>query len=90
MDSFSPFGEGLRAVRNARGISQEKLSKKIKAGRNFVGYVERGKQNICLDNILRLARALKVSPAEFFIRYKVKGASRKQEGAKTQAVGSHS
>lgn len=42
----------------------------IKANRNFVGAVERGKQNICLDNILLLARALKVSPREFFGLYK--------------------
>jgi hypothetical protein len=26
----------------------------------------RGKQNICLDNIVRLAKALKINPAEFF------------------------
>lgn len=41
----------------------------IKVNRNFVGEVERGKQNICLDNILQLARALKVSPREFFDSY---------------------
>jgi len=42
----------------------------IKVNRNFVGEVERGKQNICLDNILQLARALKVSPRDFFDLYK--------------------
>jgi hypothetical protein len=41
----------------------------IKAHRNFVGYVERGKENVCLDNILKLARALKVKPAELFGLY---------------------
>jgi len=41
----------------------------IKANRNFVSQVERGKQNICLDNILQLARALKVSPRELFDDY---------------------
>ncbi|HET8888619.1 MAG TPA: helix-turn-helix transcriptional regulator [Candidatus Angelobacter sp.] len=69
VDSRSPFGERLRALRTQRGLSQEKLCQMIKAHRNFVGYVERGQENICLDNILKLARALKVNPAELFGLY---------------------
>ena len=70
MDSRSPFGERLRAIRTDRRLSQEQLGKMIKVNRNFVGEVERGKQNICLDNILQLARALKVNPRDFFDLYK--------------------
>lgn len=70
MDSRSPFGARLRAIRTERLLSQEKLGKMIKVNRNFVGEVERGKQNICLDNILQLARALKVNPRDFFDLYK--------------------
>ena len=49
---------------------RKSLGKMIKVNRNFVGEVERGKQNICLDNILQLARAFKVSPRDFFDLYK--------------------
>ncbi|MGB9119261.1 MAG: helix-turn-helix transcriptional regulator [Candidatus Angelobacter sp.] len=70
MDSRSPFGARLRAIRTERHLSQEKLGKMIKVNRNFVGEVERGKQNICLDNILQLARALKVNPRDLFDLYK--------------------
>ena len=70
MDSRSPFGARLRALRTERELSQEQLGQMIKVNRNFVGEVERGKQNICLDNILQLARALKVSPRDFFDLYK--------------------
>jgi transcriptional regulator with XRE-family HTH domain len=70
VDSRSPFGARLRAIRTERRLSQEKLGAMIKVNRNFVGEVERGKQNICLDNILQLARALKVSPRAFFDLYK--------------------
>lgn len=70
MYTRSPFGERLRAIRTERGLSQEKLCKLIKVNRNFVGSVERGKQNICIDNILQLARALKVNPRDFFDLYK--------------------
>ena len=70
MDSRSPFGARLRAIRTERRLSQEKLGTLIKVNRNFVGEVERGNQNICLDNILQLSRALKVSPRDFFDLYK--------------------
>jgi transcriptional regulator with XRE-family HTH domain len=70
VDSRVPFGDRLRILRTARGLSQEELCRMIKTHRNFVGYVERGKENICLDNILRLARALKVNPKDLFELYK--------------------
>jgi transcriptional regulator with XRE-family HTH domain len=70
VDSRSPFGARLRAIRTERELSQEQLGKMIKVNRNFVGEVERGKQNICLDNILQLARALKVNPRDLFDLYK--------------------
>jgi len=70
VDSRSPFGERLRALRTERDISQEELCQMINANRNFVSEVERGKENICLDNIIQLARALKVNPRDFFDLYK--------------------
>jgi len=70
VESRSPFGARLRAIRTERELSQEQLGQMIKVNRNFVGEVERGKQYICLDNILQLARALKVSPRDFFDLYK--------------------
>ncbi|MBZ5492277.1 MAG: helix-turn-helix domain-containing protein [Acidobacteriia bacterium] len=70
MDSRSPFGARLRAIRTERELSQEQLGKMIKVNRNFVGEVERGKQNICLDNIIQLARALKINPRDLFDLYK--------------------
>jgi transcriptional regulator with XRE-family HTH domain len=69
-EARTAFGKRLRALRGARGISQEELCQMIAVNRNFVSSVERGQQNICLDNILLLARALKVSPRDFFDLYK--------------------
>ena len=70
MYTRSPFGDRLRALRLERGLSQEKLCKMIEANRNFVTSVEGGKQNICIDKILRLAHALKVNPRDLFDLYK--------------------
>jgi len=58
------FGKQLRQLRTERGISQEKLAELADLHRNYVGVLERGGQFASLDAICRLARALKVRPAE--------------------------
>lgn len=50
----------LRALRAVRGWSQEDLALEAELHRTFVAHVERGVRNISLDNIERLARALRV------------------------------
>lgn len=54
------FGKRLREVREEAGISQEKLAELAKLHRTYVSSVERGKNNISLVNIERLAEALGV------------------------------
>lgn len=58
------FGERLREVREEAGISQEKLAELAKLHRTYVSSVERGKNNISLVNIERLAAALGVTMGE--------------------------
>jgi transcriptional regulator with XRE-family HTH domain len=58
------FGHRLRAVRQGRGISQEKLAQLAGLHRTYVSSVERGERNISLLNIESLARALGVKMAE--------------------------
>lgn len=55
------FGLRLREVREGRGISQETLADLASLHRTYVSSVERGKNNISLVNIERLAGALGVS-----------------------------
>ena len=52
------FGLRLREVREQVGISQEKLAELAGLHRTYVSSVERGKRNISIENIERLARAL--------------------------------
>lgn len=59
-DVLKRFGERLRAVRQRKGISQEKLAALAGVHRTFVSSVERGERNISLLNIARLAQALEV------------------------------
>ena len=52
------FGEKLRNVRLELGYSQEELSFKAGLHRTYISSVERGKRNISLTNIKKLADAL--------------------------------
>lgn len=61
------FGANVRRVRKSMGLSQEALADESGIHRTYIGSVERGERNISLDNILAIARALKVSPAELLL-----------------------
>jgi len=58
------FGRRLRQLRSARGLSQEELADLAGLDRTYVSGCERGKRNISLENIYRLASALGVDAAE--------------------------
>lgn len=58
------FGVRLREVRTKVGVSQEKLADMAKLHRTYVSAVERGRCNISLVNIEKLAAALEVTMRE--------------------------
>ncbi len=56
------LGERVRARRLALGLSQEALAELTAMHWTFVGQVERGRRNVTLHNLVRLADALGVDP----------------------------
>lgn len=66
MNPLEQFGLRLREIRTLKGLSQEKLAFESGIARSYVGEVERGKRNIALLNICKLAEALGVEPSDFF------------------------
>lgn len=58
------LGRRVRALRQQRGLSQERLGELAHVHRTYVGSLERGERNVALINIVRLAEALEVDPAE--------------------------
>ena len=58
------FGKQLAKIRKEKGIAQDKLALKCDLARSFVGEVERGKRNLSLRNICKLAIGLNVTTSE--------------------------
>lgn len=53
----------VRRLRLALNLSQEGLAAEASLHRTYIGAIERAERNLSLDNIERLANALKVAPA---------------------------
>jgi transcriptional regulator with XRE-family HTH domain len=63
-EATAEFGRRVRARRTELGLSQEALADIAQLHWTFVGQVERGRRNLTLHNILKLAAALQIDPAE--------------------------
>lgn len=53
------LGEAIRTHRKAARMSQETLAEKADLNPKYIGEVERGRMNISVDALVRIARALK-------------------------------
>lgn len=58
------FGERLRALREERGYSQEAFAYKAGLDRTYISGIERGKRNLAIRNIEKIAQALDVSMSD--------------------------
>lgn len=58
------LGENVRNHRKLAGMSQEKLAEKAELNTTYVSDVERGKENISVDALIRIATALKTPLAD--------------------------
>ena len=60
------FAVGVRTERRAQGLSQEQLAERAGMHPAYIGGVERGERNISVDNMDRIAKALRVATADLF------------------------
>jgi len=60
------FGERIRELRHAIGLSQEELAFKSGMHRTYLGGIERGERNPSLKNIASIAKALGATLAQLF------------------------
>ncbi len=66
--AHAAFGNALREIRTQRGISQEAVADICGLDRTYISGIERGERNPSLTNILKIASALEVRPAEIHDR----------------------
>ena len=63
-EGLKTIGARVRLRRWELGFSQEELAGISGLHRTYIGSLERGERNISLANIIRLANALELDPAE--------------------------
>lgn len=54
------IGKLIRDARKAKGFSQEGLATEAGLGRTYYGRLERGEQNVSIQNLIQIALTLKV------------------------------
>lgn len=55
------FGDRIKDMRAASGMSQVDFAERAKFDRNYWGRVERGQQNVSISTLKRIAKALGVT-----------------------------
>ena len=69
MSSYSEaVRQNIKYYREHLGISQVKLALLCNCGTGTIGGIEAGKANPSLEMLIRIAEALKITPADLFIR----------------------
>ncbi|MEM7630054.1 MAG: helix-turn-helix transcriptional regulator [Planctomycetota bacterium] len=62
------FGDRVRELRLADGISQEELAARADLHRTAVSHIEQATRSSTLETVEKLARALRVQPADLMPR----------------------
>ena len=74
----------MKYYREKAGISQTHLSILCECGTGTIGGIEAGKAKPSFDMMIKIAEALKINPADFFIRDSSKSKTELRENLKTQ------
>ncbi len=67
-DFYDTFRMNMKFYREKIGFSQSELAIQANSSNGMIGNIESGKAKPSFDNILRIASALKVHPADLFLR----------------------
>lgn len=62
--ALKKFGDNVRSRREAQDLSQEQLAERADLDRTYISGVERGVRNLSLNNVVRIAKALKISASD--------------------------
>lgn len=62
------FGQAVRELRVARGLSQEEAALIVSIDRAYFGHIERATKSPTLRTIFKIADALEMKPSEILVR----------------------
>ena len=66
---YPAMGQHVRALRQARRLTQEALAAQIGVSTSFIGHIERAEKLCSLETVVRLSDAFDV-PADYLLRGK--------------------
>jgi transcriptional regulator with XRE-family HTH domain len=61
---LAALGKVIRGFRLEAGLSQEALADEAGIDRSYMGGIERGEHNVAIINIVKISKALKLTPSE--------------------------
>ena len=67
-DFYEIFRLNMKFYREKIGYSQSELAIQANSSNGMIGNIESGKAKPSFDNILKIAAALKIHPADLFLR----------------------
>ena len=59
-------GQRIKELRTKQGLSQEEFAFRCELDRTYITSLERGKRNISLTNLEKIAKAFNMNLSEFF------------------------
>jgi len=66
MDMKVAIGERIAQLRKAKKLSQQKFSYEAEIERSYLTHIEKGRKNLSIDTLTKIAEALDISLKEFF------------------------
>lgn len=60
------FGSRLKYLRKEQNLTQLELAEILDMSPNFIGMIERGERNTTVENVFKIARALRIKPGYLF------------------------
>jgi transcriptional regulator with XRE-family HTH domain len=66
MNIKEKLGQRIRKLREEEGLSQEKFAHKCGLDRTYIASIEKGRRNVSLVNIKKIADAFDISVSELF------------------------
>lgn len=60
------FGKRIKFLRLKASLTQLELAEILNMSPNFIGMIERGERNTTVENVFKIAKALKIKPSDLF------------------------